>query len=225
MLKITDINFTDVMSIYGLSAKYYHARLCSCVGENNGVPLASDDCEMGFRYADSEDIQVIRTNTQRSVANTPAGLIYDASIVITVPKYYGTTYQKAWEVLGHGDIFLFPNKIQVMTDILKKGSRDKIFAFDVKEVLSVSVRNTIFTRGVDYTLDDRTIVWSDEAQIDNGQPYSVEFKCSQQYRVFQQEPFDRGAEGDDLPRKVNAVIRRYISDDINPIDGYNFKEF
>ncbi len=226
MLKITDPNFTDVMTLYGLDVWYYHAKLCSCVGENNGVPDSSDNCEMGYRYNPREQIRLTRTGTDKKTLNMPAGQIPDGAIVLSLPKYWKKKLQNAWITAAHGDVFSLIGKSQISTDILRYGVRDKVFAFDIQEILSVTVKNTTFIQGTDYILQDRTITWTEDGnKPDDGAAYCVEFLCNRQYIIYDKDAFDRGGEGDDLPRKINAVIRQYVNPDSNPIDAVDTKEY
>ena len=220
-LKITDTNITQLMDIYGQELKYYAGRLCSCVMENNGIPKKDCGCNLGFWYDEPETIHGIRQNINWKYLNTPQGRILDGGAQFTIPKYYNGVEQKAWTKLAHGDIISVVEKFRRDTDILLKGVRDYLYAFDVIEIISVSQKNVIFEKDVDYIIDGNTIKWIGNAPAD-GEYYSVEFTCTQQFKVWDTGAQDRGTDADELPRKIITAIRRYVdTENYNVLDEYN----
>jgi hypothetical protein len=179
---------------------------------------------MGFRYSAPEKVRLQRTQTTKKTLNTPSGVIPDGAITLTVPKYWKKKLQNAWVTAAHGDVYSLIGKSQVARDILKRGVRDRIFAFDIQKILSVAIKDTFYIQGTDFTLQDRTIVWAEDKGPEDGAFYSVEFLCNQQYRQYDTDAFDRGGDGDDLPKRINAVIRQYVNPDDNPLDAVDTKE-
>jgi hypothetical protein len=229
-LQIIDSNIEDVMSIYGMQLTYREGNLCSCLAENNGIPRLRCGCESGYRYKAPILFYGIKTNRKAKYDKSVGAYIYDSSAQLTIPRYYLNKIQPIWQLITHGDIISIPGKTMVRTDLLTKGTRDKIFNFDLKEILQVSRLETIFNLYDDYTIDlvTREIHWNpDSANIpDDGQSYSIKYICTQQYIVFEDEPFDRGGDGEDLPRKLQLVIRKYreTTEETNPLDDYNYSQ-
>lgn len=225
MLRVIDPNVRDTMSIYAQELKYYSGRVCSCVSENNGIPDVRCGCVLGYWYEAPETIHGIRTSVSYKFTNTPQGRIYDGGAQFTIPKYHKTVLQNAHKKLSHGDIIVVPNKTRRETDILTKGVRDKILAFDVKEIISVSRQATVYVNGEDYTINDTTIVWEEDGNSPaDGESYTVEFICSQQYKVWEAGARDRGTDEEELPRMVVCVLRRYVTQSVNTFDEIDLQQ-
>jgi len=233
-LKIIQEDFPLVMGTYRTELKYYQSRLCSCVGENNGVPKIGCGCNQGFYYKQPTIIQGVKTNISSKYIKTSQGRIFDGGAQISIPKYYDKVEQEAHTTLSHGDIIVDPSKNRRDTDILIKGTRDFIFAFDVSKVISVYAKNTEYLQGIDFNIQQvdsaagklSHIVWEDEASITEGEYYTVEFICNEQYKVWEDAGTRRGTSDDNLPRKVVCVVRRYTAtaEESNPIDNVNINE-
>lgn len=227
-LKITDPNITLLMDTYGMPLKYYSGRLCSCVTENGGIPKIGCGCNLGFWYGASEDVYGIRTSIDYKYLNTPQGRIYDGGAKFTIPKFYNDVEQLAFKKLAHGDVVVVTGKSRRDTDILTRGTRDYLFAFDVKEILTVSQQNKIYVQGQDFSLTGRAINWLSgegaEAPAD-GTTYAVEFICEQQYKVWDAGAKERGTDAEELPKAVLCVLRRFVEqENANPIDSLDFQE-
>lgn len=225
-LRITDQNFSRTTEVYRQTVRYYAGSLCSCIAENNGVPALDCDCILGYRYPETpEIITAIRQNVDLKILKLPSGRIYDGGASFTIPKSFNGREQNAWRTLAHGDIIALENKQRRDTDILRKGSRDKLLAFDVKEILSVSSRSVKFIEGADYTVQGTNIIWDpdSENQPSEGDYYAVEFICNQQYKVWEMGGKERGTDGDELPKRVNCILRRYIETaESNPLDKVDY---
>lgn len=217
---ITDKNVTDLIKIYGKKLKYYSGRLCSCVGES-GTPQLKCTCNLGYRYELPEEIWGIRQKVSSKILNTPAGRIYDGGAQFTIPKFYKGILQKAFYKLSHGDIICIEGKYKRDSDVLLKGTRDRLFAFDVQEIISVSQLDVEYRQGIDFEMDGVSFVWLNGGNKPEEESYySVEYTSYQQYKVWDDNGKDRGAEGDDLPNLVYCVNRRYIDKiNNNPLDN------
>jgi len=226
MLKITDQNITLLMDIYAMQLRYYAGRLCSCVGENGGQPKVDCGCDLGFYYDDPITIYGIRTGFDYKFLNSPEGRIFDGGARFIIPKYYNGIEQPAYYRIMHGDIISIPNKYRRETEILRKGVRDTLYAFDVNRVFSVSRANKIYREGTDYIVNGRNIIWLNNGdKPKDGEYYSVEYSCSQQFKVWNAGANSRGTTEDELPINVMCVIRRYVDNQhTNPVDNFNYQE-
>lgn len=175
MLKIIDENIVRSLRRFGQTVKHYPGTLCSCIGENNGVPKLNHTCNQGYYYDAPETIIAIRTAISYKYLNTPQGVIYDGGATFTIPRLnLSRVEQKAYSIITHGDILVCTNKTRRDTDILKRGVRDFIYAFDVTEILGI-YRNGIKYDSTDYTVVEdayKTIIGDNEIPItdENGMP-------------------------------------------------------
>ena len=175
MLRVIDENIVRSLRRFGQTVKHYPGTLCSCIGENNGVPLLNHTCNQGYYYGAPETIIAIRTAISYKYLNSPQGVIYDGGATFTIPRLnLSGAVQNAYSIITHGDILVCDNKTRRDTDILKRGVRDFIYAFDVTEILG------IYLNGVKYAATDyiviedvyKTVVDNNELPIadENGTP-------------------------------------------------------
>ena len=150
-LLVIDPNITKSMFRFGQTIRYYPGSLCSCVGANNGVPLPNHTCNQGFNYGTAQILSGIRTAISYKTLATPQGRIYSGGATFTIPQYdLNGSLQNAYSTIAHGDILVLDNKVRRDTDVLQRGSRDVIYAFDVTEILSITQNNNAFIQGVDF---------------------------------------------------------------------------
>jgi len=220
MLRVIKQDIPLLQKIYNQTIKYYQGRLCSCIGANNGIPDPKCGCTLGFWYSEPEIIQGIRTNADFKYLKLPHGRVFEGGSQFTIPKSVRVgkveKYQRAYDTIAHGDILVLDNKVRRDTDILCIGVRDKLLAFDVQEIISVSERSRIFVEGQDYELNGVEIKWIGNRPQEY---YSVEFICKQQFKVWDNVPKDRGTDTENLPRLVVCVLRKYNSDEPTPLDS------
>lgn len=224
-LKITDPNLTLLMDTYAQPLTYYAGRLCSCVASNGGRPKIGCGCDLGFYYDEPETIYGIRTNFDYKFSQTPHGRIYNGGAKFIIPKYYQGKEQKAFHRIMQGDIIVI-DKPRRDTEILKKGIRDYLYAFDVKEIFVVSKEGTIYRPNIDYILNGKTIVWQTGGNAPmQGENYSVEYSCKQQFKVWDNGANSRGTDQEELPLNVLCVLRRYVeTDETNILDSFTFQQ-
>ncbi|GAB1348367.1 hypothetical protein MASR1M107_05790 [Ignavibacteriales bacterium] len=229
-LEIIDSNIEDLMSIYGMAFTHREGYLCSCVGENNGVPQSRCGCEAGYRYKSPTTFYGIKTTRRSRFDRSAAGLMPDVTAQLTIPKFHNGVIQPVWKLITHGDLITIPSKTMVKTDVLTKGRRDKIFDHDLREILEVSRLERIYSSPDDYSvnLETRVITWNELAERipQSDQSYSVKYICTQQYIIYEDEPFDRGGDGEDLPRKLTLLVRKYREsmETVNPLDGFKYND-
>ncbi|MDQ7818667.1 MAG: hypothetical protein RDU14_16700 [Melioribacteraceae bacterium] len=238
-LRVIDNSIRGSLQRFGQTYKYYPARLCSCVEENNGNFLPDHTCNHGFYFGTAQTIIVIKTQFNEKFLNSQQGVIFNGGAQFTIPKLnLAGVEQPAWKTIAHGDVLASLTKIRRDTDILLRGTRDKIYAFDVKEVLTVSRGATIYTPITDYTVSEQTfdagkltvINWVTDAQQvvhgpATGEAYAVEFTCLHQFKVWDEAAMDRGTDTDDLPRKIKCVLRRFTNPEKTAYDkGVNLNQ-
>lgn len=238
-LRVIDSRIRNLLSRFGQTYKYYPARLCNCVEDNNGSFLPNHTCNHGFYFGSPETISVIKTQFNEKFLNSQQGVIFQGGAQFTVPKFdLGGVEQRAWTTLAHGDVLASLTKIRRNTDILRRGVRDKIYAFDVKDILTVSQGTTIYVSGVDYEASEQTfdagkltvISWlldehSNQLGPANSETYAVEFTCLHQFKVWDEAAMDRGTDTDELPRKIKCVLRRFTNPEKTAYDaGINLNQ-
>lgn len=229
-LTIIDKNISRSILKFGQTAKYYQSRICSCIADNDGSFSPDHSCNQGFFYAAPETVQLIRTQISTKYLNQPNGHIFIGGAHFTFPKFYNGVEQKIWENIARGDVIVLENKIRRDSDILKKGVRDTLHAFDITEILSIYSGNTQYIEGTDFELVENedssiftgntgTINWLGANEPEINEHYTVEFKCNAQYRIWDDGAGDRGTDDEDLPKKVVAVTRKFVNPDTNVIDN------
>lgn len=229
---VIDSNIKRLMAKFRLDVDWYEGRLCSCVGENNGIPRTDHNCNVGFYYGSPVTIQAIRTQVSPRYTNTPHGRIFDGGATFIIPKFIGNVEQTAYDRISFGDILVEKNRIKRNTDILTRGIRDSIFAFDVTNILSVYALNVRYLPGEDFTTTIvssvagklTTIVWETGKGPASGEKYTVEFICAQQFRVWEDAGTDRGTSGDYFPKKIVCVARRFVNPEAIDIKQIEVKE-
>jgi hypothetical protein len=103
--------------------------------------------------------------------------------------------------------------------------RDKLFAFDISEIISVSQKNKLYRLGIDFNFDGTTLLWNNEDEPEQGSYYTVEFNCKQQFKVWEVGAKDRGTQDDEIPKVVLCTLRRYIEQETqNPLDNFNYEQ-
>lgn len=226
--------FSRFIDRFGVQMKYYQSVLCSCVMSNNGHPSKDCDCSNGYWYPYAPiELTLLRTQVQKRSDRDRIGQVESGACQITVPviTYTGAdrrgnaTYEdcEIYHSVAIGDVFVIPNRRKRDRDILKKGVNDKIKAFDVQQIFSVTTEDlTFYTYGTDFQFNETTrdIEWLPTGTSpQDGQNYTVEFESLLQYIVYQDLDKDRGGEDDYLPKRFVCNSRVYVNfDDSNPLD-------
>lgn len=128
-------------------------------------------------------------------------------------------YLPLYNSLSIGDVFVMKNRIFRDAAICQKGENDVIRAFDIEDIESISVKDTVYKPGVDYSFSGNTITWiGGGSSPSEGEYYSVEHLLPLQYIVFNDMGSDRGADDDQFAKKVMAALRNYINSQSLTID-------
>lgn len=224
-LEIIDPNIESLMAMGGQTLNYYQGRLCSCVNENNGQPILGHGCNQGMWYAAPVTTMALRQKVSTKFLSRPEGRIYDGGAQFTIPKFYEDIEQTAHKTIARGDILSVVGRNRRETDVLTRGSRDFLYAFDVSEVINISRGVRIYLPDVDYSIEGTTIIWLTGGEgPEVGQSYTVEYLCNQQYKVWDDGATDRGTDYDVLPRMVVCVLRHFTDPALSPLDDINTKE-
>lgn len=128
-----------------------------------------------------------------------------------------SSYLPIYHKISRGDVITIESRIRRGGDLLRKGVRDTIFHFDVQRIVSISVRDTIYKEGIDFTHSDRVITWIDPLVPAAGTDYTVEYLCKQNYIVFDEMATDRGGDNDRVAKKIHLELRNYANPDALPI--------
>jgi hypothetical protein len=220
--------FSDLIDSMGVDMKYYQSTLCSCLG-GDGQPDPDCSCSNGYRYPGSPvEAKLLRTSVDFKSIPEELGRILQGGCQITIPRQerkldvLGLPYYEDLTIFDRvsvGDVFSITNRTRRATDILKKGVRDSLRAFDVQEIFSVTKVNTTYTEGTDYTFSGTTITWGVDKGPNDGEFYTVEFECLVQYVVWDDMAKDRGGDNDVLPKRVLCKLRQFLDFSSSPIDS------
>jgi hypothetical protein len=177
----------------------------------------------GFYFDAPETILAMRTAVSYKLLNTAFGKSLNGGATFTIPKYnLQKVEQRAWTIIARGDVLALTTETRRETDILLRGTRDVLYAFNVQEILGVYRDNFKYTLNTDYILSEITtqaaanltqINWVTGRGPATGEAYSVEFTCLQQYKVWDDGGQDRGTDTQKMPKKIIAVPRRFVNPD------------
>jgi len=208
---------------FGVNAKIYFSKLCTCMANNNGVPDPNCRiCKYGFIYDEKnpEEIELIRTAVRMHGINERMAFLYEGGCRITIFKkdLMKHVVHSAYNNITKGDVIVINTDERRDRDFCKLGSKDTLLAFDVKRVISVSetskdlTKETIFRLGEDYEViiesGVATIKWLDEGNKPDSF-YAVDFVSGVNYLVWDDLAKDRGGSDSELPKMVMCRLRPY----------------
>jgi len=169
-----NVDVNRMFKTFGVQCYYYEARIAP--DQRYGQTKLESDAIHGFRYNDPVEERLMRTSISQRIILSEHGRMYQGGARFTIPpvKLVNGIYQAVsmHERAFLGDVIVMKTKSMRDFDILKKGYRDQIFAFDIKKILSVSsVDNQgeehIYTYDTDYTI---TINGKSVSLSDGGTP-------------------------------------------------------
>ena len=206
----------------GVDVDYYQGIMCSCRADNHGQPDPNCGCMAGFRYKDPITYRLLRTSVYYKDLPAEAGLIYLGGCqfainrIVVEPDAQGN-YQivndalPIYDTIGFGDVLVVTSRTRRDKDILRRGVRDSIWAFDVQSIVSISQGATFYAEGTDFVLNGTAIEWETGKGPQSGEAYSVEYLCKLQYVVWDDLAKDRGTETVILPKRILCRLRQYVN--------------
>lgn len=207
------------------NASFYFSRLCSCVGKTGRADPTCTACILGFIYdaVPTEEL-IIRTNMNLRMLSDRLITILQGGCNVTIPKKrLDGSDCVAYKKTSRGDVIVMKDDIKRDRDICELGVKDFLYAFDVKEILSVSEKNKNFVLNVDYeiqyTRSKTQIIW-----LNNDKPeqyYSVEFTSASNYLVWDDSAKIRGPQDDLMPKRIVCRVRPYFDLNINELMNVN----
>lgn len=153
---------SDVLKMtvtFGVNCLYFQAR--KAPDQNYGQTKLESDAIHGFRYDSPESVKLMRSAISQKIALSEHGRMYQGGATFTIPPVAMVSgvlvTPKVYERIFIGDVIVVREKAIRDWDVLRKGKRDQIFAFDVKTILSVSSIDgagveQVYLYGRDYTI-------------------------------------------------------------------------
>lgn len=186
----------------------------------------SDGDPIGTGYI---TIRSLKTGANSSIELNPStsadaqydilGIPETGQILSYKPSKAVIQYLDVYNKVSRGDVFVVDSRMRREGEILKKGEKDQLSAFDVKQVISVAKGNTVYKRGIDYSLSDTTISWIGGGNSPAaGDYYTVEYLCKANYIVYNDLASDRGTDDDKIPKRIHLALRQYANTQPLPID-------
>lgn len=127
-------------------------------------------------------------------------------------------YLPMWSSVSRGDVVVVDDRVRREGDILRRGVRDIINAFNVQRIHSITNLSTQYHEGVDYTMSGRTLTWKAEKGVTDGADYTAEFSSKINYIIVDDLAADRGSDSDIMPKKVHMALRSFANESALPID-------
>jgi hypothetical protein len=126
--------------MFGIQTLWYESRIAP--DKRFGQTALESDAIHGFRYNDPQEFRLQRTSISQRLILTEHGQKYQGGARFTIPPVALSKGKfvelPIYERIFKGDVLVIKSKAMRDYDILKKGFRDQLFAFDVKTILSVT---------------------------------------------------------------------------------------
>ncbi len=158
-----------------------------------------------LKILDNSKIELLPT------ANDDAMLIiFGFEYNIIKPDSTTSAFLPLYHKISRSDVIVIDNRIRRNGDILKKSVRDEIYQFDIERITNLSIRETTYQEGIDFTLiNSKEINWI--ADIPDNTAYTVEYLCKQNYIVYGSLSIDRGSDIDRVSKKIYLALRNYAN--------------
>ncbi|MCK5639681.1 MAG: hypothetical protein KAJ19_02745 [Gammaproteobacteria bacterium] len=133
-------------------------------------------------------------------------------------------YLPIYEQVSRGDVIVINARSTRDNSPMKRGTLDRIKAFDIERIVSVAERGTFYYENIDFTFDGSIITWLAGKGPAVGARYNVEFLGKPNYIVYEELSSDRGADDDVVAKKIHLALRNYVESGIAmdlPIDRRN----
>ena len=135
----TTRDIASMVKTFGINCLWYESRLSADL--KNGITRLNSDAILGFKYNHPVATRLIRTSVSQHIINSSEGNIYEGGANFTIPPIVisagVTTPLTIYDRIFKGDIIVVQSKPIRDFDVLTKGNRDFLFAFDVRTILSV----------------------------------------------------------------------------------------
>jgi hypothetical protein len=140
----TQKNIINFIKQFGVGCYYYQARLSP--EQKNGIIKLNNTAIMGFHYEPPVSVRLMRTSISYRIITSDMGRLYEGGARFTIPPIARENGQivslPIYERIFRGDVIAVKTKPVRDYDLLTKGQRDKLYAFDVKSLLSISSIDT-----------------------------------------------------------------------------------
>lgn len=215
MPEFSEANLAAYADTFALPVHYYPGSVCACLLDNNGQPNPTCPyCYLGWVYPSTPvEAEVVRTaNKLKNMPDAVALLLLGGATLTIMEKLRSGASNPAFVNTHRGDVFLIPDNYEVQTDLLRRGTRDRLWAFEVSSVIRIrDINNVLYVATTDYALSGRDIVWVSGRGPAVGVAYTCDFNTPEQYMVFLDASMSRGGGGTGavLPKKVMATKRTY----------------
>lgn len=167
---------------------------------------------------DTSKIDIIES-VSNDIMETLLGLRPETAPHTYIPSKNEEQYMDVFHKVSRGDVFVVHGRHRREGEILKKGEKDTVSAFDIKKIVSVAKGSVLYREDIDFTLSGKTIQWTDSgSHPEYGENYTVEYLCEPNYIVFDELAGDRGRDTDEIPKKVHLALRQYANTENIPID-------
>ena len=135
----TNRDIASMVKTFGINCLWYESRLSADL--KNGITRLNSDAILGFKYGAPVAVRLIRTSVSQHIINSAEGNIYEGGAKFEIPPIVivngVTTPLTIYNRIFKGDIIVVGNKPIRDFDVLTKGKRDFLFAFDVRTILNV----------------------------------------------------------------------------------------
>ena len=187
--------------------------------DKDGDPLGEGYLSLkSLTIRDTSQIDIVES-TSNDIMETLFGLKTNTAPHSYTPSKVNEQFMDVFHKVSRGDVFVVHGRHRREGEILKKGEKDSVSAFDIKKIVSVSKGITIYKEGIDYTLDSKTILWTATgSHPEDGENYTVEYLCEPNYIVYDELAGDRGRDEDEIPKRVHLALRQYANTETIPID-------
>ncbi len=126
-----------------------------------------------------------------------------------VPSRKDGQFMPIFNLISRGDIMVVMNHSRRDTVTLKRGTLDKIKAFNIDRIVSVASREINYRENIDYTFDGSNITWLAGKGPTTGDHYTSEIIAKANYIVYDEMPQTRGSDADYVPKQIHLALRNY----------------
>lgn len=220
--------FEDRIRVHGQQVEWYKASKCGCIDPHTGQPKVdisgNPRCQLchgaGFLYADPIEYVILLQSVVPRREFAQWGTIKVGDLVASIPEKVKVERNGRffWDTLdlyanvAENDLFVLKNVRERFSEVLVKGSRDRVRAgvdvelmrlYTTDDVINEYAENTHFTFGT-----DGTVTWlGDPGVPPDGAVYVVEYTGRPSYVVWQALAQPRNPDlGLMLPKRL--ILRR-----------------